>query len=125
MIESDAQTASKEAITLLKAIENVDMTLVKGEAHKVWMADLNVLQSATEHISQAVNVEKARDMLSPLSDQLFHTLKKFQVEVDGYRQYCPMAFDNEGAYWLSNSEEILNPYFGDAMLTCGNVEEEL
>ncbi len=101
------------------------MTLVKGEAHKVWMADLNVLQSATEHISQAVNVEKARDMLSPLSDQLFHTLKKFQVEVDGYRQYCPMAFDNEGAYWLSNSEEILNPYFGDAMLTCGNVEEEL
>ena len=36
-----------------------------------------------------------------------------------YYQYCPMARDNKGAYWLSAVEEIKNPYFGDAMLTCG------
>jgi hypothetical protein len=40
-----------------------------------------------------------------------------------YKQFCPMAFDNKGAYWLSSNEEIMNPYFGDKMLHCGKVEE--
>ncbi|MEP5204217.1 MAG: efflux RND transporter periplasmic adaptor subunit, partial [Cyclobacteriaceae bacterium] len=101
LIESDVNTASKEAENLKKAIDEVDMKLVKDEAHIEWMKDLDVLQKSTESIRQETNLEKARMMLSPLSDQLFHTLKKYQVEVDGYRQYCPMAFDNNGAFWLS------------------------
>lgn len=42
-----------------------------------------------------------------------------------YRQYCPMAFGNRGAYWLSSEEEIFNPYFGDKMLHCGVVKETI
>ncbi len=125
LIESDAKTASKEAENLKKAIDEVDMKLVKDEAHMEWMKDLSILQKSTEAILNETNLENARMMLSPLSDQLFHSLKKYKVEVDGYRQFCPMAFDNTGAFWLSDSDKILNPYFGDAMLTCGNVEEEL
>jgi len=41
-----------------------------------------------------------------------------------YRQYCPMAFQNKGAYWLSSEKKIMNPYFGDKMLHCGVVKEE-
>jgi membrane fusion protein, copper/silver efflux system len=40
-----------------------------------------------------------------------------------YKMYCPMAFDDEGAYWLSDRDQILNPYFGDAMLSCGVIEQ--
>ena len=36
-----------------------------------------------------------------------------------------MAFDNQGAYWLSNAKQIRNPYFGEKMLTCGEVKEKL
>jgi hypothetical protein len=36
-----------------------------------------------------------------------------------------MAFDDTGATWISYSEEIKNPYFGDQMLHCGTVQEEL
>jgi Cu(I)/Ag(I) efflux system membrane fusion protein len=35
-----------------------------------------------------------------------------------------MAFDNKGAYWLSETKEIRNPYFGDKMMTCGEVKKE-
>ena len=42
-----------------------------------------------------------------------------------YYQFCPMAFDNKGAYWISDEKEIRNPYFGDMMLNCGMVEKEL
>ena len=125
LIESDVNTAARKAENLQKAINEVDMKLVKDEAHMEWMKDLSILQKSTEGIQNETDLEKARMMLSPLSDQLFHSLKKYQVEVGGYRQYCPMAFDNTGAFWLSDSDKILNPYFGDAMLTCGNVEEHL
>jgi Cu(I)/Ag(I) efflux system membrane fusion protein len=42
-----------------------------------------------------------------------------------YRQYCPMAFNNTGAYWLSNDEEIKNPYFGAKMLECGEITDTI
>jgi hypothetical protein len=36
-----------------------------------------------------------------------------------------MAFNNTGGFWLSDSKTIRNPYFGDKMLTCGQVRETL
>jgi len=42
-----------------------------------------------------------------------------------YKQYCPMAFDGKGAYWLSDSKEVRNPYFGDQMLKCGVIDSKL
>lgn len=42
-----------------------------------------------------------------------------------YKQYCPMAFNNTGGYWLSESKQIMNPYFGDKMLKCGRVDKEI
>ncbi|CAN5155486.1 hypothetical protein BH23VER1_BH23VER1_22650 [soil metagenome] len=32
-----------------------------------------------------------------------------------------MAFGNQGADWLSAAPAVLNPYFGESMLTCGTV----
>ena len=90
-----------------------------------WMKDEYVLSGTLNIIVQTSDVEKIREALSPLSDQLYYTLAKFQVETGGFRQFCPMAFDNQGAFWLSDSEEVLNPYFGDKMLTCGSVKEKL
>ena len=36
-----------------------------------------------------------------------------------------MAFDYEGATWISRESNVLNPYFGDEMLTCGVVRKAL
>lgn len=36
-----------------------------------------------------------------------------------------MAMGQQGAYWLSESQEIKNPYFGDQMLKCGETKEVL
>jgi Cu(I)/Ag(I) efflux system membrane fusion protein len=34
-----------------------------------------------------------------------------------------MARDGEGAYWLQDNDDLLNPYFGSSMLYCGSVRE--
>ncbi|PRP93549.1 DUF3347 domain-containing protein [Enhygromyxa salina] len=33
--------------------------------------------------------------------------------------HCPMAFTNEGAYWVQRSGQLFNPYEGAMMLRCG------
>jgi Cu(I)/Ag(I) efflux system membrane fusion protein len=42
-----------------------------------------------------------------------------------YVVYCPMAFDNKGAHWLSEGEAVANPYFGQSMLGCGDIQKKL
>ncbi len=39
-----------------------------------------------------------------------------------YQAYCPMARNGEGAAWLQPQAELLNPYFGSAMLRCGDIQ---
>lgn len=71
-------------------------------------------------------VEKARIPFEKVSDNLFALLKKVEMKHAGiYRQHCPMAFNDKGAYWLSEEEEIKNPYFGKKMLECGDVTDSL
>ena len=42
-----------------------------------------------------------------------------------YVQRCPMADSNKGADWLSKKKEIKNPYFGSAMLKCGETIDSI
>ena len=98
LIETDPKTAKEKAQPLLVAINNVDMKELKDEAHMEWMKDLDVLVKTAEYITKESDVEKIRGALSPLSDQLYQTILKFEIETGGYRQYCPMAFDFRGAF---------------------------
>ncbi|WP_304067171.1 DUF3347 domain-containing protein [Pedobacter glucosidilyticus] len=55
-------------------------------------------------------------------------LKEIRTQVSSgtiYKQYCPMANDGKGGFWLASEKEIKNPYYGEAMLSCGTVEEEI
>lgn len=56
---------------------------------------------------------------------MYQLVTDFGTSTTLYKQYCPMALNDKGAYWLSAQSDIKNPYFGDAMLTCGEVQETL
>ncbi|WP_010229981.1 DUF3347 domain-containing protein [Gillisia marina] len=47
------------------------------------------------------------------------------VNKELYVLHCPMANSNKGAFWLSASSEVKNPYYGSAMLTCGEVKDTI
>lgn len=70
--------------------------------------------------------EQQRIQFEKVSDQVFALSKEAELKNAGvYRQYCPMAFNDKGAYWLSKEAEIRNPYFGKKMLECGEVTDSL
>ena len=68
---------------------------------------------------------RQRDYFKQLSTHLIKAVQLFGVNEKVYVEFCPMADNNNGAYWLSKEEQILNPYFGDAMLKCGEVKQTI
>jgi membrane fusion protein, copper/silver efflux system len=112
-----AASAAKEVLTALKA---VDMKLLDGNAHDAWMTLVKPMEQGASGISTKTDVEAQRKDFELLSDHLIEVVERFGLNSEkAYRAYCPMAFDDKGAYWLSEFEDIKNPYFGASMLRCG------
>lgn len=125
-VASDAAKVSAEAATATQALAKADMKLLSGAAHNDWMNYLGGMETSLKEIAAATDIEAQRQAFSTLSDNLYKSIKAYGLGgTTAYYEFCPMAFDNQGAYWLSNEEKIRNPYFGDKMLTCGTVKEKL
>ena len=83
------------------------------------------LTSALKVISSTNDVAAQRVAFEELSMNMYSIVKTSGTNTTLYKQYCPMAFNNKGAYWLASEEEVNNPYFGDVMLHCGSVQETI
>jgi hypothetical protein len=125
-VSSNAEKVKKEASKTQDALKKVDMKLVKGAAHNDWMTYVGDMESSLTSIAGAGDIEAQRTEFSKLSNALYKAIKAYGLsERTAYYEFCPMAFDDKGAFWLSDESKIRNPYFGDKMLTCGSVEETL
>lgn len=73
--------------------------------------------------SQAINDQRTAflDLSAGMEEVLSGAIASGEI----YKQYCPMAFDGKGGSWLSASQEVRNPYYGDKMLKCGSVRDTI
>ena len=119
-----AQTSAKR---VLDALATVDMSLLSGPGHMAWMKSLGELRSTADAVAAATGLEPARKGFALLSESMAAAVQGFGSDLARpvFQAHCPMAFDNRGASWLQDSEQIRNPYFGDAMLQCGEVTGRL
>lgn len=115
--------AKKAGSTLQKALSKVDMSLFSDESHEIWMAHHNNLKGALQPMPNSKTIEEVRKAFQPISETMIALTNSFKpFDQTLYVQHCPMANNNKGANWLSLSKEIKNPYFGNAMLTCGETK---
>lgn len=125
-VADQSADAQKSAESLLNAMVKVDMKLLTDhEAHNHWMAISKEVLASAEAISNTADIEKQRNHFKHLSAHLIKGVKLFGVNQKVYEQFCPMAENNTGAFWLSLQEQIKNPYLGQKMLKCGNVESTI
>lgn len=126
LVASDAGKVKSEAAEARASLAKVDMKLLSGAAHNDWMNFIQPIEKSLGEIENASDIEEQRKLFSTLSDGMYKSVKAFGLGgKEAFYEYCPMAFNNEGAYWLSDNEQIRNPYFGDKMLKCGEVKERL
>ena len=71
-------------------------------------------------------LEAKRKSFQMVSEQFYDFIRTVQYDQEVvYHEFCPMAFDNEGATWLSNTSVIRNPYLPKKMLSCGEVRDSI
>ncbi|TPN83464.1 DUF3347 domain-containing protein [Aquimarina algicola] len=83
------------------------------------------LKQTVSKITNANDIEAQRTAFSEVTVLVEELVKKSLSSGEVYKQFCPMAFNNEGGYWLSPDKIIRNPYFGDKMLKCGQISETI
>lgn len=126
LVASDAEKSANQAQETLQALNNTDLALLEGDAHIFWMENLDKMESSLTTISESDDLKTQRKAFVDFNPILFTKIKAFGL--DGktvYYQFCPMANNDKGAYWLSTEENIRNPYYGDMMLECGEVKESI
>jgi len=125
-VATDSKIAATAAEKVAAQLENVDMALLKGDAHIYWMEQPNALQAHSKKITELEDVEEQRKQFGFLSIALINSVEAFGIANETlYVQHCPMAFDNKGGDWLAMEEGIRNPYFGDKMMKCGTVKKTI
>ncbi|MCY7421436.1 MAG: DUF3347 domain-containing protein [Chitinophagaceae bacterium] len=112
-------------------INNADSLQLNGI-----MADTAIIETAKGYIQTISaeakglmgekNIEEKRKSFQMISDNLYDLVRTVRYDREKiYHQFCPMAFNDQGAFWLSQTSDIKNPYFGKKMLTCGEVKDTL
>jgi membrane fusion protein, copper/silver efflux system len=124
--EDNSTLAQKEAKNVKNSLENVDMLVLLGDAHNVWMKSLKPLKEAAVEIQNSKEIGTQRDAFLILSKHLSDAISTLGIETESgqplYLDFCPMADNDNGGYWLSFDKEIRNPYLGAKMPTCGEIK---
>ncbi len=121
------QNAQKQSALMAEELKKIDNTALSGDAHKIWMDALANINDGISAIREAKDIVGVRAGLEPLSYGMIDAVEKLGIKSTKpvYEIFCPMAFDFKGAKWMQSDEDIRNPYFGEAMLKCGEVERQL
>ncbi len=125
LVESDESAAREALSTLDDELAAFDAADAPSEVRDAWEHDRYEMRSHLEHLDHLDGLEHIHREFNTLSKVLAYSVEQFGVDAPVYRQFCPMAFGEDGAYWLSPEEEITNPYLPEDMLRCGEVIEQL
>lgn len=78
------------------------------------------LSPEIDRLAKATDLDSARLAYKEISDRLIALFRAHQVQTGHYFVCtCPMA----QASWIQTDKEIKNPFYGSAMLLCGDVTE--
>jgi Cu(I)/Ag(I) efflux system membrane fusion protein len=125
---SNNEMAVTSANLLVASADSLDLKEVKADSSIVNMARgyVQTVSAESKALVHEKDIEARRKSFQMISDAMYDLVRtiRFDKEVV-YHQFCPMAFNDAGAYWLSSTADIKNPYFGKKMLTCGEVKDSI
>jgi Cu(I)/Ag(I) efflux system membrane fusion protein len=126
LAHDDFKTARTDMSHLKEEVtKNKEMINHKDHTHRHTKHHSTMI-STVEQALQAENLEELRMAFKEVSTHLKMALQN--TEYDGetlYLQFCPMAANGKGAYWLSYHKRVANPYMGKSMQSCGVIKGKL
>jgi hypothetical protein len=124
LVKDDNKKATEAGKMMLSAFSNFDMASLTEIQHSKYMEIAESAKEHAEHISKNP-IDHQREHFEDLSKDVNDLIALVGTDKTLYQDFCPMAFNNKGATWLSETKEINNPYFGSKMLKCGSIQKQI
>ena len=119
----DAASAAKQ---MSASIGGIDGSSLTADQKKIYDDVKDDIKEHAEHIqSNGSDIKHQREHFDLLSKDMIDLVKTTGSNQTLYRDFCPMYNKKKGAFWLSETKEIKNPYYGKEMPKCGEVKEEI
>lgn len=130
-VKWDSVASATAATAMIKNLDSIRLEELKKDSSAIYETAIMFIENAkgdAQTIATESTIRLQREAFNSMTDNLYQFLNT--VNYDGqtlYLQECPMAFDDtKSAIWLSQKEEIRNPYlglyhphYGKGMLACG------
>lgn len=126
LVNDDREGAASAASKIGTAVANVDGSGLSADQKKAYDEVKDDINEHAEHIGSASsNIEHQREHFELLSQDVIDLVNKTGSTKALYKDFCPMYNNNKGAWWISETREIKNPYYGSKMPKCGEVKEAI
>ena len=123
----DQDVAQAAAETGLAALAKVPTAGLPEADRHPWQMLREDFRKGFSHIKNAADLQASRAGLRHLTGVLDRAFASFgnPLPKPVLQMFCPMAFNNQGATWYQRPGTLANPYFGEAMLRCGEQRAEV
>lgn len=124
LAQDNGSEAANGAKAMVASLEQVNQSAFTQEQKKVYTDVYEDLKEQAEHTAEnAGNIAHQREHFVAMSNDVYDLVNAFGAGRKLYYDHCPMANDNKGANWISETQQISNPYMGKKMPKCGSVEK--
>lgn len=127
LADDDLDHAQKGLRQQQQTLADIGEHRLSGDAHVSWMHHYNELESILNDMKASDSLEGLRSRLQELTLILERIYVNFGSGIlpPLNRAFCPMVDGDSIGTWLQRGEEVRNPYWGEAMLGCGEVFDQL
>ena len=115
LVSGNSSNAASYALEFVKVANTIDYKLISE-------GNINALLKDASPITELTNLNRQRSHFANLSNNMTILVRSLKFTSEPiYQVYCPM----KKASWLTKEQSIRNPYYGSAMLTCGEIKETI
>jgi Cu(I)/Ag(I) efflux system membrane fusion protein len=107
---------------LKRELQYFDYSELSEKEIKAWNTMVDRLETSMEHLHHYRDIESFREGFKGVSESIIAMIDLMGHGKEVlYRMNCSMA----DASWLQADKELLNPYYGQSMLRCGDIVSQL
>ncbi|MFD2512339.1 DUF3347 domain-containing protein [Pontibacter locisalis] len=125
LAQNDLAKADQFASEMLGSLRATDVNDLQEEAKAFWAEKKLFLEEHLRMQREMEDMQRIKENFIYISTAMIKAVNAFGSSSELYVMYCPLVNERRGAYWLSKTNEVRNPYGADAFLECGEVKKIL
>jgi Cu(I)/Ag(I) efflux system membrane fusion protein len=133
LVGEKSEEAGVSAKKLAGLLKGVNSSVLDDKAKETWTKLSDSMESNLKEIADTREIGAMRRAFDPLSEAFAKVVMGFRHSMKDplFLYHCPMASNQQGAYWIESSQDVKNPYFGETpykgqrMLKCAELVEKI